>query len=333
MAKRKKQPEPEARAVQVVPDDDDYVLEARQVARAAYALSVMEKRLLWLFIAQVQIRDNGLELLEVSVGDIVRALHLNDSALRYEEVRAAVDLLMGRVIHIEEPTGWVKYHWVETARYTRETDTIQVRLSDELTPYVLDLKGSFAIIQVSDLARLQGKHSTRLFELVMQGRGFAGQEGNRAGEWFVDLDFAMVRKMFMIDPKEYKNTWSLRNRVIDDPIREINEAGLGLRITADYDHFRRGRTLSGVRLLVKLTRPGEPRDVSPATPTEKAAASLIDQYPEEYAKHLAAVRASPPLDPVFALEPETEALRRLEAEIEARKAPARKRGRPRKNPG
>jgi len=333
MAKKKK-PETPPRAVQVVPGDGDYVLEARQVARAAYDLSVMEKRLLWLFVAQVQYRNNGLELLEVSVGDVVRALHLNDSALRYEEVRASVTELMKRVLKVETPTGWKLFHWVETAQYTRETDSIQVRLSDELTPYVLDLKGQFAIVQVSDLARLGGKHSTRLFELVMQGRGFAGQGGNRAGEWFVDLDFALLRTLFMIDPKEYKDTWSLRRRVVDDPIREINGAGLGLRITTDYDHFRRGRTLSGVRLRVKMTRPGEPREVSPATPTESAAASLIDQYPEEYAKHLAAVRAEPCLpEPRFALDPETEALRRLEAEIEGRKAPARKRGRPRKNPG
>lgn len=333
MAKQKKQPEPEAQAVQVVPGDGDYVLEARQIARAAYALSVMEKRLLWLFMAQVQIRENGLELLEVSVGDVVRALHLNDSALRYEEIRASVTELMKRVLSIETEFGWKLFHWVEAAWYTRKTDTITVRLSNELTPYILDLKGSFAIVQISDLARLQGKHSARLFELVMQGRGFAGQGRNRTGEWFVDLAFPLVRTMFMIGPTEYKDTWSLRRRVIDDPIREINDAGLGLRVTPDYDHFRRGRTLSGVRLWVKLTRPGEPRDVSPATPTEKAAASLQDQYPEEYAKHLAAVRAEPCLGSPFDLDPETEALRRLEAEIEARKAPSRKRGRPRKTPG
>lgn len=330
MAKKKIPP---ATAVQVIPDEGDYILEARQIAFAAYDLTTMEQRLLWLFIAQVQIRDNGLELLEVKVGDVVRALHLNDSALRYEEVRAAVTELMKRVLKVETPTGWSLFHWVETAWYTRETDTITVRLSDELTPYVLDLKGQFAIVQISDTTRLRSRYSQRIFQMILQNRGFAGKDGNRPGEWFLDLDFGILRTMFMIGPTEYKNLWSLRSRVIDGPVQEINGAGLGLRITTDYDHFRRGRIVSGVRLRVKMTRPGAPREVSPATPTESAAARLQDQYPEEYAKHLAAVRAEPCLGSPFDLDPETEALRRLEAEIEGRKAPSRKRGRPRKNPG
>jgi len=332
MAKKKVQP-PSAQAVQIVPGDGDYVLEARQIARAAYDLTATEKSLLWLFIAHVQIRDNGMELLEVSAGEAVRALRLTDGGRNYDRLQAAVINLMKRVLKVETPTGWVLFHWVETARYDNVKRTLQVRLSDELTPYVLKLKGHFAIVRLTDMTRLQGKHTKRIFELVVENRGFDGLGGNRPGEWFVDLETAELRTLFEIGEKEYKNDYDFRRRVVDDSVKDINENVPGLRVIADWERFRRGRLLPKVRLNVKLVHPGAPRDVSPATPTESATARLQDQYPEEYAKHLAAVRAEPCLGSPFDLDPETEALRRLEAEIEGRKAPSRKRGRPRKNPG
>lgn len=274
-------------------------------------MPVMPRRLLHLVMAQAQIKDEAIEVLEMNVGDIVRALGLSDQGNRYEEVRAASKSLMGQVLDVDTAEGWVQFHWVDTTKYIKARDAIQFRVSNELLPFVLEVKDMWRVISIRDMTQLQGKHSYRIFELVMADRGFAGKGGNRPGEWFVDVDFDHLRTLLKIGPDEYKLTANLRRKVIEGPVREINEAGLGLRIECDYEKFRRRRVLTGVRLNCKLLGREEPRPVGPATKAEAEEEILAERFPEKYAELLALERASPGLPGMALLSPENRALGKL----------------------
>lgn len=260
------------KGIQVIPSEDDYVIQAHQISRAVYIMPTLQRRLLHLLMAQVQIRQEGFELLEMSTGDIVRALHEADS--HYGLVREAVKGLMGQILDIDTPDGWIQFHWVDVARYIKSRDVVQFKVSPELLPYVLEVKEMWRQISVTDMTKLTGKYSIRIFELVMANRGFAGKGGNRSGEWFTDLAFGDARLMFKIGPDEYKRTEAFRRVVLDGPIREINASGIGLRLEANYDFFRRGRNLLGVRIKAKFSRPTEPRNVTPSREEEEEDALL-----------------------------------------------------------
>jgi plasmid replication initiation protein len=314
------------KALQVVPSDSDYVLQAHAISRSAYKMPIMQRRLLHLAMAHVQIVGEAVETIEMTVGDVVRALGMSDQGNRYEEIRAAAKGLMEHVLDVDTSEGWVMYHWVDKARYIKSRDVIQLKLSDELTPYVLEVKDLWRIIPIRDLSTLQGKHSFRLFELVMADRGFAGKGGNRVNEWFTDLDFGDLRALLKIKPDEYKDTNNFRRKVIDAPIREINEAGMGIRIECDYDKFRRRRQLLGVRLKCRLLKVDEARSVGPATKTELEEIDIQTQYPERYAELLKLELAQPELYGAnYAGSPESRAIIALEKELRNPPAP-KKRG-------
>ena len=93
------------KALQVVPSDEDYVLQANQISRAAYSMSLMQRRLLHLVMAQAQIHDGELGVVEMKVGDIVRALHLGDQGNRYEDVRLAAKALVREVLDVSTTDG------------------------------------------------------------------------------------------------------------------------------------------------------------------------------------------------------------------------------------
>lgn len=267
------------KGIQVHPGPSLFIRQAHQISRAAYILPPTQKQLLTLIVAQVQIRNNGFELLEVGLSDLLAALEIDDS--HSEFLRAHVKGLVGEVLEIETEEEWVVHQWVSTARYIKSRKVFQFKLHEELLPYVCEVKDFWSKIALADLNKLQSKYSIRLYELVMAAKGFEGQGGNKPGEWFVDLDLAELRVMFKIGPGEYSRTGNFRTNVIDLPIQEINKAGIGITIKADYDRFRRGRSLLGVRLLVKSTRPGEPRNVTP-TQEEEDEAALIALNQELY---------------------------------------------------
>lgn len=272
------------KGIQVHPDSSLFIRQAHQISRAAYILPATQKQLLALLIAQVQIRNNGFELLEVGLTDLLTALKID--AANAEFLRAHVKALVGAVVEIETDEEWVVHQWVSTARYIKSRKVFQFKLHEELLPHVLEIRSLWSRIALADLTKLTGKYSVRLYEIVMAARGFEGQGGNKPGEWFVDLDLADLRVRFKIAPGEYKLTSDFRRKVIEAPVREINNAGIGLQISLDYDRFRRGRSLLGVRLLVKSTRPGEPRNVTPSA-AEAAEDALIALNQKLYDKLLA----------------------------------------------
>lgn len=246
-----------------VPQADDYVMQAHVLSRAAYMMPVIQRRLLHLIMAQVQMSKEGFKTVEMSVGDVHRALHMPVGGRAYEELRAAATGLIEQSIKIQNSDGYTIISWVTFARFIKSRDVMQFRLSPELLPYILDLQNLFRRLPVATVASLQGKYAYRLYEIVMAAEGFKGTGGNAPDCWFTDLEFDHLRQLLVMTKSEYKVTAEFRRRVIDNPIREINGAGLGIHITADYEYFRRGRRLLGVRLKAKLTHTGEPRNVTP----------------------------------------------------------------------
>ena len=160
-----------AKSKQIAPTAADQVFQSHKISRAAYDLPVMARRLVYVAMAQVRSTDESLPVVEMSVGAVVRALGLSDQGNRYEEVRAAVRILMGSVLEIETTTGWSMRHWVDKADYVKKTDTLQIKISDELREDVLECQRLFSIFALADVGRLQGKYSLRLFEIVMSRKG------------------------------------------------------------------------------------------------------------------------------------------------------------------
>lgn len=275
-----------SKAKQVIPTPSDYAVQAHQISRASYTMPVMHRRLIYLAMAQVRPDDEDLPEVEMTVGDIARALNLGDSGRQYVEIRAACAGALSHVLDIDTDDGWVQFQWLSRCRYVKTRDAIKIKLHDDLRPYVLELQSAFSMLSIADISRIQGRHALRLFEQIMSNKGMAGTGGNKPGHWFYDIEFDHLRHLFKIAPHEYKLTADLRKWVIDAPVREINDADLGIRVECDYNRFRRGRRLLGVRLNVRTLRKAEPKPVHPATASEaEEAADLAKLTPSEQARY------------------------------------------------
>lgn len=314
-----------AKTKQVVPTAQDYAVQSHQISRASYSMPVMQRRLVYLAMAQVRPTDDDLPMIEMTVGDAARALDVGVGGSQYEQVIAAVDGAMSRVLTIHGEDGWEKINWFRRVAYVKSRNVIKLQLHPDLKPYVLALQNAFAIIPIKDISRLQGRHALRLFELIMANQGMAGTGGNKPGCWYYDVEFDHLRFLLELAPHEYKDTKNFRVRVVDGPVREINEAGLGIRVTCDYDKHRHGRRLLGVRLNVQSLRPGDPRPVNPATQTEFDEDALIAANESRFAALLEEARKGPVLP--FVTDPEfhfrQEALAKLQAEQAAIATPRR----------
>lgn len=303
-----------------IPTKDDYAVQSHQISRAAYTMPVMARRLIYLAMAQTRPDDEGFMDVPMAVGDVVRALELDDGAKSYQAIRDAARTCAKWILEIEHPRGgWELFGWLSYARYETDGDRVVLRLNDALRPYILGLQRAYASLAIADIARIQGRHALRWYELVMTREGQADAQGH----WWYEVTIDELRHLLGVGVNEYRRTDSLRRNLIDLAITEINAAGLGLHLKAEY--VRKGRVLSGVRVHAQRVRRGDPRPVDPPTPEEAADDALIARHQERYDAILADVRSQQPLPGMDWISPEmrdmahrAEALTRLKAELPKR---------------
>jgi plasmid replication initiation protein len=253
----------------------------------------MQARLIYLAMAQVRPGDDELAPVEMKVSDIAQALEMDWHSANVE-IRGCVTGIMSKVINIDTETGWKQFNWLHEAEYDKTRKVLHIQLHENLKPYILDLQKAFHIYTIADISKLQSRYAQRIFELIMANHGLAGKGkdewGRQQGHWYVDLQFDAIRQLFEIQPEKYKLKKDLRVYVVDNPIREINNAGLGVHITCDYEKWRFRRRLDGVRLLCENIKKGE-RIVSPATRTEEDEEAFISANQELYDSELAKIKA------------------------------------------
>lgn len=308
----------------VVPRGDDHVVQAHAISRAAYSMPVLLRRLVYLAMAYAKPEEKGFMDVTMKVGDIARALDMGDAGPIYTRLRRAVTDAVKYVLEIDLPDkGWEVYTWFSYAKYSPKTDSITLRLNEPLRPYVLDVQKFFTPFAIADIAKLQGRHSLRWYELVLSRQS----QADAAGHWWYEVELDELRHLFKIGPNEYASTNNLRRKVIDAPVQEINEAGLGLRL--DPEFLRHGRELTGVRMHCQRVGRDDPKPVKPPTPEEAADDALKAAHPKRYAEILADIRAQEDLPGMTWASPnmrdlaqQSEALARLRAEVKP------KRGRP-----
>ena len=271
---------------EVIPEKRDEVIQATEISRGAYTMPVMLRRVVGLAMARLRIDAVSSMSITMQVGDALRALELNNSAVRYKELRSAFREVMQQVVVIDTDKGWKMHQWFQSAQYNRDEDTIELTFNEGLRPYLIEHLKTFDRHAITDLSKLQGKYSWRIYEMVMTHSGMAGKYGNRSGEWYYpELSIGALRQLFLIPDNQYKRTDIFRRTIIDLPIKEINQADLGIEITPVYK--RRGRYLRGVELHCRRVARTEPKPATPRTKSERDNADLIKQNRKLYEQFLA----------------------------------------------
>jgi plasmid replication initiation protein len=204
---------------------------------------------------------------------------------------------------------WEAFTWFTMAKFDEVTEQAYMTFSSELAEFLTVLKWMYARIDLKDLGELQSRYAVHLFEMAMSYKSLAGKKGNRGETWYFERGFPdEIRKVMGVAENAYKDNHLLKQYVIEGPVREINEAGIGLKITPTT--IKKGRRIVAVRFYCKpAPRPvrGQKRIKAAELPLipeaeikaeedreDKELARLREQYPEEFAERYQAALDSRP---------------------------------------
>jgi len=270
----------------------ELAIQANEISQAMYDLGPYARKLVAVAMSLMS-PDDGVYDVEFKTEDFLKAIGLEyrkQGGKTQSRIIAAVRECLDSHIEINKPNGdWEGYTWFTDSKlqFYKEGrawgwDKITMSFNPKLGDVIKAFKIGYSKISLVDLGKLQSRYAIRFYELAISHAGFAGQGGNRRGEWWFEMSLDDIRERFMVDRKRYKVTKDFRVNIIDKPIEEINAAGIGLSIEPEY--VRYGKRLMGAKFLCRYVKPGEPKPTQPVTETGQEEEKLRKAFPEEFEK-------------------------------------------------
>lgn len=232
-----------------------YVVQANELIRSKQdELSLLEAKLIRLAISQVLKYDKELKTYTCNIVDLSNFLNIDKSNI-YKEIEQLITNLMSRVITIKnkipDKNGkykWFKFHWVSNAKY--DNGQITIKLSDDLTPYLIGLDELFTKYEYSSIISFPTVYAIRLYELLVSYQNTAFKKISDIN--FTGIELKKNEIAFSIDylreyfncKKKYNNTSDFVRRIIEPSINSINEKTISSKFS--YRKVKKGRSITHI---------------------------------------------------------------------------------------
>ena len=216
------------------------IVKDNALINASYNLELVEQRLILLAI--IEARENGKGInandpLTVHASTYIHTFNVEKHSA-YTSLKEACKSLFARQFSYEEINAngnLTQYtsRWVSKIGYTKNEATVEIIFAPDVVPLITRLEEHFTSYELEQVAQLQSKYATRLYEILIAWRS--------TGKTPV-LTINEFRKQIGVIDSEYKIISNFKLRVLEPSIKQINDL---TDIDVTYEQHKKGRTITG----------------------------------------------------------------------------------------
>jgi len=193
------------------------IIISNSITRAGQGLSLSEKRILFAGLAQLNGKNDFIELHAEEFSKIFKI----SPSVAYRQLKKSTKNIFNRYLtwQIEEKsTGIRTTRWIITYDYFDAKGYVRFKFNELLFPYLFELQSHFTKYKLQQACALRSIYSWRLLELFEQQKQI-NKEGNRWLKISID-DFNHAMEI----SESYKKTFGLlRKKIIEPAIKELSE--------------------------------------------------------------------------------------------------------------
>lgn len=194
-----------------------YVVEHNDlITKANHDLTARELKIMDYVISKIKPDDKKFNIVETSLYELNTILGLTRTGKNYSDMAQSIGTLRKKevLIYDEQERTVTQTGWVESAKY-HENGKVEIRLSSDLTPYLLELKKDYTQYLLFDTVQLNSKYSILLYKLMREA-------DKTKGEDMPVLEITPERLQKQLGSPESYSFGQFNQKILKPAIEEIN---------------------------------------------------------------------------------------------------------------
>lgn len=187
------------------------------IQKSRFSLSLQQQKIVLYLISQITPYDEDFKLYTFSIVEFCRVCGIDsDSGKNYEDLKAAIKEISDKSLWITLENGrQTLVRWIEKPYIDEGSGLIQIRLDNDMRPYLLQLKENFTSYELIWTLRFRSKFTVRLYEVV-KSIHFAD-----LGDYKRRYDLDELRQL--MGAETYTAYRDFKRRALVPAVKEINE--------------------------------------------------------------------------------------------------------------
>lgn len=220
---------------------DFIVSKSNTLINGRHDLGLNEQKIILILASKIQPEDKDFNVQEISIKELANILDVSPKNL-YRDIPKVTKNLIGKVVEFTEINEkgqevLIQTAFLSTAKYNKSTGMVTLKFSEELKPYLLELKNLFTSYRLRNALALSSKYSIRIYEKCKQN-AFRG-----SFVWNVED----IKKELALTQKTYEKFAKIKEKILTPCIAEINSKS---DLTLSYEVVKESRRVVGINIAI-----------------------------------------------------------------------------------
>jgi len=219
--------------------DELRVRQHNAITTARYEYSELQLDI-FLYLLSMLRKDKTDGVYEIVVKDLSA---MTGKEYKYGYLRKATEEMGSRMFEVSTAKSYKQLWMFQRVEYMIGEGRIEIRFSDDIKPYLFDLKDNFTSFELYAALRLGSKYAKRIYALCSQWKDKGQTETFSLDEF--------KKMLALLDDKgneQYKPISMFKKFVLDESVKQINRH---TDLEIGYTLQKRGRSFNSVTFIVK----------------------------------------------------------------------------------
>jgi plasmid replication initiation protein len=194
--------------------ETDVVVQSNSLIEASKTLNLLEYKLFMLVLSKINPDSQDLPVFTITAEEFSKVLGAKTINFAYRDLQKAADRLMTRtaMVYYPERNLTIKTNLTSKALYWHNKGCIEIHLSNDIKPFILNLRREFTQYKLTNITKLSSVYAIRLYELLKSHESLQTRT----------FDILALREKLGIPKQLYTRFADFRIRVLSIAQREIN---------------------------------------------------------------------------------------------------------------
>lgn len=212
---------------------------SHEINQSVFNLSAMSLDLICVILAQIEKYDTEYKFYKLNISTIEKRINrkLNRDSFKksVKELESATLDILGESIK-----------WFEIFKYESSNGILEIKLNEQLKPYLLNFKNKFVLAQLDSILNLNGYYSKRFYLLLAQYKKMQKCK----------YDLIKLHKILSTPNSIQKLYSNFKSRVLDFSMNEINQ---NTELKVEYEEKKIGKSVNSLDFKIRIRKIDKPK--------------------------------------------------------------------------